>query len=1344
MSEGGLVPVFHFFNGPQTTLRKRYTYLLILLACGLWQPVSGQPLHFQRYGIKEGLVHSGTGSREVILQDREGFIWFSTHHGISRFDGMTFKNFRDDPANPRSIGNNFTIGIVEADDGKIWVGTADEGLVIFDPETESFASVDSLSADACGHGINTLNKDREGNIWIGTRFDGFCRWVKRTGQFERVGDLIDGHHFYQQKDGTIWLGEVGGLYKLLPDGTLRHLPFPPGVPDHWRYRAIQDQVELPNGRFLLTSSFESFWEFDPVTETFKDLTKTFRFENARVPNSFLADEDGAIWIGAVGELWRWDPADGSRTTYPREMDNPYSLPGTMIPSLAKDRAGSLWLITAGEGVAVAHDLDNPFELIEELPFIQLFPLDERRIIAWTQEGAYFFDTQQGTLTPAPELPLGPVDGLYPKIIRYSEDQLLISDGNQSLPKRYHIRTGVVEPLPRAFYNYNLRMAGSRIWDQLRYLDEEKGQWVEAFAELRQNIPDFIPSTDFFNDILHDAGQSIWISTTRGLFWYDLATKASRAYRHDPADPHAIPSLVCQEMFKGADRRLYLTTTNGLAVYDPGQDRFDVYNKQNGLLHDVVHTVVEDANGNPWIGTALGLQKLDLTTGTFTNYDRYDGMPGEFINPQESFRDAAGRLYFLTGDQAFRFHPDSLPRRDAAAPVYLLDLFLNHSVVGIGAEDGLLQKMLRYTPALTLPFDRNDFGFSFVMPVFYKPEKTTYYYRLMPYQQEWKSAGTNRETHYTNIDPGEYTFEVKARTANGTWSTREASVRITVLPPWYRTWWATTLLLLLLSSAGYATYRLRLNRALDQAERRRLRDLNTFKTRFYTNITHEFRTPLTVIMGMTDRIRGHATEKNLIQRNSRSLLRLINQLLDLSKLDSGAMTLSLARGDIINYLRYLTESFHSMAQEKKVRLTFYSEVDALVMDFDEEKIQQIVYNLLSNALKFTGEGGKVVLHANRTEGRPGERPEPCLQLNVQDTGIGIARDQLARVFDRFYQAGPDRDAIRKRAGTGIGLALTRELVERMGGGITVKSEVGRGSTFTLLLPVRLAEETLPASARRLAPDPLPVAPGEGAGVLTAAAEGDGERPLLLIIEDNADVVTYLQGLLEQEYEVHVAADGRLGVEKARKMIPDIIISDVMMPEMDGYEVCERLKKDERTSHVPIILLTAKAEETDRIAGLRKGADAYLRKPFNQEELFARLEQLRALRRTLQLRYAGAAGDSRVGTDSAITTEPTLEDHFLQKLRETVLANLDDDTLGAEQLSHAVQLSTSQLYRKLSALTGEPPNAFIRKIRLGRAMEMLKTTDLNISEIAYSVGFNDPNYFSRAFGKEFGHTPSAYRK
>ncbi|MCB0563312.1 MAG: response regulator [Phaeodactylibacter sp.] len=551
---------------------------------------------------------------------------------------------------------------------------------------------------------------------------------------------------------------------------------------------------------------------------------------------------------------------------------------------------------------------------------------------------------------------------------------------------------------------------------------------------------------------------------------------------------------------------------------------------------------------------------------------------------------------------------------------------------------------------------------------------------------------------------------------------------------------------------------RLLQEKEHAEAKRLKDMADLKSLLYANITHEFRTPLTVIMGMAAEIEGHGHIRRIIHRNGNNMLRLVNQLLALSKLESGQMDLELIQANIIAYLQYLAESFHSLASTKHIRLAFYSEVNELMMDFDEEKIQYVAYNLLSNAIKFTPEYGKVTFHT-REERQDGQS---FLQIIVQDNGVGISKEQRPFIFDRFFTGGgsfplsPSREEgsqmpansepsalPREKAeknpvpqSTGIGLALVKELVELMGGAILVESEVGIGSKFIIRIPVRRNAQLKNYSRQDY----------WGFQVTHQEEDGqnepithDAEMPILLLVEDNPDVVAYIRTILETDYNIYFARNGREGLALAVEQVPDIIISDVMMPEMDGFELCNRLKQDERTSHIPIILLTARAADEDKVAGLQRGADAYLTKPFNKEELLVRIEKL--IERQLQLQKHFSAG---LPEEVEQEEEVALENAFLQKLKALVESDISNQGLTITGLCEAAHLSHTQVYRKLKALTKKTPSQFIRSIRLEKAMELLNSTDLNISQIAYEVGFNDPNYFSRSFLQEFGTTPSSVRK
>ena len=535
---------------------------------------------------------------------------------------------------------------------------------------------------------------------------------------------------------------------------------------------------------------------------------------------------------------------------------------------------------------------------------------------------------------------------------------------------------------------------------------------------------------------------------------------------------------------------------------------------------------------------------------------------------------------------------------------------------------------------------------------------------------------------------------------------------------------------------------------EQKEADRLKELDNLKSRLYTNITHEFRTPLTVIMGINDRITENEKAKDLIHRNSENLLRLINQMLDLAKAEEGKLELEVIQKDIINYIQYLTESFLSAAETKNIRLNFYTEKQQLIIKYDEAKIQHIIQNLLSNAIKFTPDYGTIIIHTKTII----LHNQSFLQIKVKDSGIGIATEEIPHIFDRFYQS--DNTTTRKVGGTGIGLALTQELVHLMKGKIIVNSELTKGSEFIIQLPYEEEAFSEVENLSSINNEAIVASKSPTSSMIPTTEEGTKEidtstdstniefdnKPLLLIIEDNEDVLTYIQLCLVDYYQIQVARNGKEGLEKAFELIPDIIISDVMMPKKDGFEVTQTLKQDKKTSHIPIVLLTAKATQQNKLMGLKYGADAYLMKPFDKEELLIRLEKLVELRNQLQQYYASSDFLKKESRTEIANSESI----FLKELHQAINEHLSENDFSVPQIAQGMNMSQIQVYRKLKALTGKTPTQYIRAIRMEKAMDLLRNTHLNISEIAYDLGFSDPNYFSRTFQQVFGQTPSSIRK
>ena len=527
----------------------------------------------------------------------------------------------------------------------------------------------------------------------------------------------------------------------------------------------------------------------------------------------------------------------------------------------------------------------------------------------------------------------------------------------------------------------------------------------------------------------------------------------------------------------------------------------------------------------------------------------------------------------------------------------------------------------------------------------------------------------------------------------------------------------------------------------EAEATRLRELDEFKSRLYTNITHEFRTPLTIIKGMAEEAKGSFSEQDQagfdnalesIQRNGVSLLHLVNQMLDLNRLESGQMQFRLVHADVVPFLSYVCESFQSLADGKQIDLRLHKPEGPIFMDYDADKLLSIVSNLISNAIKFTAAGGSIQFRIQQMEQQ--------LHIQVQDNGTGISAEQQAHVFDRFYSWSKEPNE-QAQASSGIGLALVKELVDAMDGSIKLESELGKGSTFTIMLPVRSEADQQEAFYAEESIDRYLQAFVHPITNETKPDTTEAHLPLALIVEDNTDVQQYLKLCLQSSYRLVFANDGQQGIDTALEEIPDIIISDVMMSKKDGYALCHELKMDVRTSHIPIILLTAKASASDRISGLQKGADAYLTKPFDKVELLVRCEQLIALRRKLQERYRfGELPDEGKSINAEI--DIATEDQFIVSLKEAILQRLNDSSLNVQDLCQVAGMSRTQLHRKLKSLTGLSTTHFVRNIRLAEAKKLLVDPNYNISEVAYDCGFSDPAYFSRVFSKEFGVSPSQY--
>jgi len=1286
--------------------------------------------YFEKIGVTEGLP---SGEVTDVMIDSDGFLWVTTVKGPARYDGYTFQLYSPDDT-PVYIP---TSSILEDSKRRIWFGTH-TGLFCYDKKTDTFqhhehAADDpySLPADY----VRMVYEDDEEHIWVGTEA-GLARVDEQQEHFikvEQLDTLIPDANkrivlaMHQDEAGRYWVGGTVGLFLM----DLKHQRFQKFLLSNRVHAITADS----NDRIWFAASNGLFyWNADEQAVQQFPLPEKFAF-NESILTCMVEDPFQNLWIGTEDRgLLRLDLETLEFEHFEYQPDNALGLNNNLIKALAIDKFNNLWIAT--------YDGLNRLQLRPNFPLYQQEPGLGRpenlihRVHA-DEKGGVWFSTRDRRLFHSLQLGQKAVEiadtGIaYEHHVKhfYSDSAGKVWMGTENSPNGTHVYDFEKQQLSKLQFEKgdSLNQYGAGFIEE--DLSNVEYIWLGTYEGLAKVKKADLSHTKFYpkydipklntNNILHGRQTpdgKIWLHLEQynngHLGYFDKTTETFHLLDISTQTPTGKPEMTIRRMIRGKDPYVvWLATSLGLGRIDSRTNHFLLISTADGLKENELNGLACDSSGMIWIKSIRCITRYDAEQDSFWYFPV--GPEMRELNVTSSDVAPDGRILFGGNNGLYAFYPEQVQLDTTPPRVVLTD-------VQISNQSQTYRKAMELVDKVRIRYEDRIVAFKFAALHFLNPEQNSYRYKLEGFDPDWTEAGNQRQAVYTNLNPGRYTFWVQAANPNGIWSTEGLSVQLIVTPPWWRTWWACVLF-----GAGFLglvvyAYQFQLNRRLAEREAFRLKELDNFKNKFYTNITHEFRTPLTVIMGVVEDIQQHWAEKQLIRRNSHHLLHLVNQILDLAKIKTDSMFLNKVQSNIIAFLRYLTESFHSLAAQKNIELQLHTELEELWMDYDPEKIQQVLSNLLANAVKFTPSGGHVEVTARKST-------SDTLELTVSDTGEGIAAEHLDRIFDHFYQ-------VREHyGGTGIGLALAKELIHLMGGSITVESTVGEGTTFTISLPImREAPREKTENHALLAEAP----PGSEADPYSAVL--NKEKPKLLVVEDNADVIQYFRNVLRQEYELLFAKNGQEGFEEALDIIPDIVLSDVMMPEMDGFELTRLLKSNELTSHIPVILLTAKADKASKLEGLEYGADAYLTKPFDREELLIRLRKLLELREKLQERYQSFEKISPAANQSV-----QQEDAFLQKLRRTVENNISDENFGIQEICDMLAISRPQLHRKLKALTNKKTTEVVNTIRLQRAKELLKTTDMTVSQVAFEVGFNTVGYFSRKFKQEFGVPPSTFKK
>ena len=1314
-------------------------------------------------GLSQGFVPS-------ICQDDDGFLWFATNNGLNRYDGYKFVVFRNDPFDSLSLNNNEIIHVAAAGDF-LFVVTVGDKPMLFHRKTQRFYPVPHMFPGNKGifEGAGVLGRDAiYAWYWDGLR----CRTY-----FLHWPSFLS--------DSLVSAKKVTAIDRFL---RVDSLPEP------------RDYLGLG-----LSADANQFWFMTRnellVKEIASEKTKTIPlpspiWQNERKPGAhtiFIPDFCGATWIVAGNTIFRYNGSDWQTFSIPFMAegllwadrrsgliwfackDQVYGLDfkrkpfdphpkwtlsvGFPLKAGFCDHSGFLWIGTDAHGIRKFSPMSSVFKNYLEGYSIYCQPVYNGRhhvFASNVRHGAWnskILDLNTGLVTDLTgnrsETPLeNPVCATENGFFWYA----YASYGINATLIRYDPETGTRQKfsIPGSFH-WNIPvlkyLSPGQIWiisphQMMRF---DLSTHLFTLYENKTEKPEIVFAVD------KSPGGPWWMATTDGLVRAETHPAGDleiTRIRTQKGNRNSLPTNSLKSVLVDPDDPGILwigTNGKGLTRLDTRHESYTHYTYASGALpDDVVYGILADdeKHRHLWISTNRGLTRFDSKSGFSQHFTNSDGLQDNEFNTFAFYKAPSGKLFFGGVNGLTVFNPGDLAGSLQPPSVLITSLNINGKNITPCDSSGILPADIAFIKEIELQPAQNNIQFEFAVMDFASPLHNQYSYYLEGAETPWIHRGFEHSARYLNLAPGTYTLRVKAANSQGVWTTEPVSLKIVIHPPWYLTWPAYMLYAGLFVIAGFLFNQYQLTQRLKTAETKRLKNLNQFKNRFYTNITHEFRTPLTVILGMTERLMNEnktaSQPLTLIRRNGENLLRLINQILDLARLESHELKMNYIQGDVLTYLRYISESLHSIANARNVMLRVVSDEGKIVMDYDPERLLQIEYNLLSNAIKFTPSGGSVTVKA-ALSGRD-------LVLTVTDTGIGIDTMELPHVFDRFFQAklqnsvsdeaSGGRDL--RTGGSGIGLSLTKELVTAMGGEIKVESPLpgnNPGTVFTVKIPVTnkaiLAEEK-PGENRE---------PGRAEVMGSAHSQGE-QGACVLLIDDNPDIMEYLAGCLGGRYRLEYAFNGRAGIEKALEIVPDLIVSDVMMPEKDGFEVCDFLKNDERTSHIPLILLTARVTVEDRIAGLRRGADTYLAKPFHEEELLVWVEQLINRKILLQARYSNLLVKAPQAVLSIPAEALVLEDAFVVKFKNVLDDNYSDPEISVETLSTKMGMSRAQLYRKLSSLTGCSVTEHLNAMRLEKAKELLEAGGLNISEVAYQVGYNDPKYFGRLFSEAFGQSPSEF--
>ena len=1367
-------------------VRTAASWVLVFVCLALWPFfAAGQVknLFFRHLNTNDGLSHN---SVYTINEDNNGFIWIGTRSGLNRFDGYSFRIYDN---NNSGLRNAYINVIFNDSRGRMWVGTQEGGLSQYNQEFDSFETYisDSKDADSVDRdNIQSIAEDSKGIIWAGTHKDDLYKVDEKNRKLIRIHlpdklskefqiDRVNAMLF--ENDNQLWLGTLGGLF--IYDQLKNEV------------RPVFSSKGFVNSRILclFNESEQRIW-LGTTTGIIIYNKKSHQVEELNTANSGLTNDqvldikrmpDGKMVIATDGGgLTFYNPINGTMTSGKNDPNNPYTLSNNSVYDIFIDKNKGLWVGNYNGGLNYYSPFDWKFIPVKHHVYDDESLSDNHiRTFYEDKEGNIWIGTLGGLnlYNPVTEkfksYAIGTSDNNVSStntVLAIYEDHegymwigtfgngILILDKKKGTFRKFRHNDDITNSLEKSSIYAISETANNKLCiaslGGVYILDHKTGKlsrYVSSNSKLSNNTVK-VSCTD--------RQGNLWLGTNRGLNRFNPETGEFKLYLHSSSDTSSLGNNRVLSLLEAVDGKIWIGTEGGgVSVLNQETQTFTNISSVNGLPDNVINGIIQDNNLQFWFSTNKGLVQYDPVTKKIKIYTLADGLQGNEFSQKAALKARDGKIYFGGSNGFNAFIPGGLVIENNIPGILLTDLYISNRQVKVGEPGSPINEQLFLLRRLTLNNLQSNFEIHFSALGFVNTGKYKYSCFLKGMDKNWTEYREVNSANYSNLRPGLYTFMVKAMNNDGIISPEPTTIEIRILPPWWKSWWAYTFYLLVI--IGSLILFIRINTSwvkvnqqleLERIEKGHIDELNQLKLGFFTNISHEFKTPLTLILGHLDNLKNAGAEKrvetlNNIEKNTKRLLFLINQLLEFRKAESGLMKLRAAKINMVQLLVGIKESFDDLAVKKNIR--FGLKVQGIIPEvwIDAEKVEKIFFNLLSNAFKYTEEGGDINIRVSLKKAENGNSTEinpAFVEVVITDTGFGIAPEELGHLFDRFYQLNKKDNADRKIDSSGIGLAYTKRLIDLHHGTITADSEVGKGSSFYVRFPVgknHLSDSEIKEEVNyQLTMDyqGLSGALAEKRHATDQNPEPEDGMPLMLVVDDNPQICEMIRDSFNSSYKVITSSDGSSGVEKARKYMPDIIISDIMMPGMDGIQFCEKIKKDVLTSHIPIILLTAKSGDENQILGIKTGADAYISKPYNPDLLHVTIENLVNNRRLLRNKFS-----EHPDFIPAEVVSNKLDEQFLIKIIRLIEDDADSDILDVAKLSREVAMSRSVLYRKLKALTGNSIQDFVRIVKLRKAARILLETDLPITEISFQAGFSNSKHFSTTFKKQFGKTPSEYR-